>query len=141
MQRVVDVAVGPARDVMKLLAVLTAVALLLGAIGIYGVISQFVARRTRDWSIRVALGLSPARVVTLIVSHGLALVATGVLAGIGITLFSSRLLSAFLFGVSSHDPTALVAAAVSLAAVGALAALIPALRAARTDPALVLREQ
>jgi putative ABC transport system permease protein len=141
MQRVLDDAVGPARDVMKLLAVLTGVALLLGAIGIYGAISQFVARRTRDWSIRVALGLSPARVVTRIVSHGLALVATGVLLGIVGTVFSSRLLAAFLFGVSSHDATALVAAAGSLAAVGVTAALIPALRAARTDPALVLREQ
>src|SRR5262249_23497453 len=110
MQRVLDIAVGPVRDVMKLLAVLTSVALLLGAIGIYGVISQFVARRARDWSIRIALGLSPGRVVTHIVSHGLALVAAGLLLGITITLVSSRLLTAFLFGVSSHDPTALAAA-------------------------------
>jgi ABC-type antimicrobial peptide transport system permease subunit len=141
MQRVLDVAVGPARDVMKLLAVLTGVALVLGAIGIYGVISQFVARRSRDWSIRVALGLSPARVVTLIVSHGTALVSVGVLAGIVATLFSNRLLSAFLFGVSSHDPRVLMSAAAALIAVGVAAALVPALRAARTDPALVLREQ
>jgi predicted permease len=141
MRRVLDVAVGPARDVMKLLGVLTVVALLLGAIGIYGVISQFVARRTRDWSIRVALGLSPGRVVTLIVAHGTVLVAFGVLAGILATLLSSRLVSAFLFRVSSHDPVALVGAAASLIAVGITAALIPALRAARTDPALVLREQ
>jgi predicted permease len=141
MQRVLDIAVGPVRDVMKLLAVLTSVALLLGAIGIYGVISQFVARRARDWSIRIALGLSPGRVVTHIVSHGLTLVAVGVLLGITITLLSSRLLTAFLFGVSSHDPTALALAGVTLAGVGVVAALVPALRAARTDPALVLREQ
>jgi predicted permease len=141
MQRVLDIAVGPARDVMKLLAVLTSVALVLGAIGIYGVISQFVARRTRDWSIRVALGLSPARVMTLILSHGLALVATGVLLGMVVTMFSSRFLTAFLFDVSAHDPTALIAAAATLGAVGVAAALVPALRAARADPALVLREQ
>jgi len=141
MQRVLDVAIGPARDVMTLLAVLTGVALVLGAVGIYGVISQFVARRSHDWSIRVALGLSPARVVTLIVSHGTGLVSVGVLVGIFATLFSNRLLAAFLFGVSSHDPLVLVSAAAGLIAVGVAAALIPALRAARTDPALVLREQ
>lgn len=141
MQRVLDTAVGPARDVMKLLGVLTGVALLLGAIGIYGVISQFVARRNRDWSIRVALGLSPARVVGLILRHGVTLVVTGLAIGVVATLVSARLLSAFLFGVSSHDPFALIAAAASLVAVGTAAALVPALRAARTDPALVLREQ
>ncbi|MGH7616833.1 MAG: ADOP family duplicated permease, partial [Gemmatimonadaceae bacterium] len=141
LQRVLDTAVGPARDVMKLLGVLTTVALVLGAIGIYGVISQYVARRNRDWSIRVALVLSPARVVALIIRHGLALVVVGLAAGLAATLISARLLSAFLFGVSSHDPLALAGAAASLVAVGLLAALVPAIRAARTDPALVLREQ
>ncbi len=141
MERVLDVAVGPARDVMKLLAVLTGVALLLGAIGIYGVISQFVARRRRDWSIRVALGLSPARVVGLVVRHGAVLVVVGVFLGLAATLLSARLMAAFLFEASSRDATALVAVAAGLVAVGGVAALIPALRAARTDPAMVLREQ
>jgi ABC-type antimicrobial peptide transport system permease subunit len=140
MQRVLDTAVGPARDVMTLLGALTGVALLLGAIGIYGVISQFVARRNRDWSIRVALGLTPASVVGLILRHGVTLVVIGLAIGLAAALVSARLLSAFLFGVSSHDPFALIAAALSLVVVGTAAALVPALRAARTDPALVLRE-
>ena len=142
MQRVLDTAVGPARDVMKLLGVLTSVALLLGAIGIYGVISQFVARRHRDWSIRVALGLSPASVVASDrPPRRRARRHRDSSLELRRRLLSAQLLSAFLFGVSSHDPFALAAAAASLIAVGSAAALVPALRAARTDPALVLREQ
>jgi putative ABC transport system permease protein len=141
MQRVFDRAVGPARPVMGLFALLTGIALLLGAIGVYGVISQFVARRHREWSIRVALGLSPARVVSLVVRHGAALVAMGIAVGIAGAIISAKLLSAFLYGISTTDPVAIVAAAVTLLTVGLIAALVPALRAGRSDPALVLREQ
>ena len=141
MERVFDRAVGAARQVMGLFALLTSIALLLGAIGIYGVISQFVARRHREWSIRVALGLSPARVVALVVHHGMSLVAVGIVIGVAGALASAQVLSAFLYGVNSTDPVAIVAAAITLLAVGIAAALVPALRASRTDPALVLREQ
>jgi putative ABC transport system permease protein len=126
---------------MGLFALLTGIALLLGAIGVYGVISQFVARRNREWSIRVALGLSPARVVSLVVRHGAALVAMGIAVGIAGAILSAKLLSAFLYGISTTDPVAIVAAAVTLLTVGLIAALVPALRAGRSDPALVLREQ
>lgn len=141
MERVFDRAVGPARQVMGLFALLTGIALVLGAIGIYGVISQFVSRRHREWSIRVALGLSPARVVALVVGHGASLVTVGIVLGIVGALASVRLLSAFLYGVTAGDPIAILAAALTLLAVGSTAALIPAVRASRTDPALVLREQ
>jgi len=141
MTRVLDGAIGPVREVMMLLGLLTGLALMLGAVGIYGVISQFVSRRSREWSIRVALGLAPARVVSHVVGHGASLVGVGIVVGIAGAAAMTRLLSTFLYGVRSTDPMSMAAAAIALLAVGVIAALIPALRAGRTDPALVLREQ
>ena len=141
MSRVLDTAVGPARQVMTLLALLSALALVLGAVGIYGVISHFAARRKRDWAIRVALGLPGSRVVSHIVGQGAALVAVGVAVGALGTVALSRLLTSFLYGVSKVDPLAFAAASGALLAVGVLAAFVPARRAGTVDPALVLREQ
>jgi hypothetical protein len=139
--RVFDRAVGPARQIMTLLALLSGLALVLGAIGIYGVISHFVGRRKRDWAIRVALGLPGSRVVALIVRQGVALVAVGIVLGALGTVALGRLLASFLFGVSAIDPIAFGAASLALLAIGVAAALVPAWRAGATDPAGVLREQ
>jgi ABC-type lipoprotein release transport system permease subunit len=141
MSRVLDMAVGPARQVMTLLALLSALALVLGAVGIYGVISHFAARRKRDWAIRVALGLPGSRVVRQIVGQGTGLVAIGIGAGAIGTIALSRVLTSFLYGVSKVDPLAFAAAAAVLLAIGILAAFVPARRAGSVDPALVLREQ
>jgi ABC-type antimicrobial peptide transport system permease subunit len=140
MQHVFDRAVGPARDVRTLLGLLTALALLLGAIGIYGVIAQFVARRAGDWSIRVALGLAPARVVSLVVGHGTWMIVVGILIGVGSAVVLGRFLSTLLYGVTAADPVTIIGASLALLTVGILAALIPAIRASRADPALVLRK-
>jgi putative ABC transport system permease protein len=141
MQRILDRAVGPARDVRSLLGMLTGLALLLGAIGIYGVIAQFVARRSVDWSIRVALGLSPAKVVRLVVGHGVWMVVLGIAIGVVGSIALGRFLSSLLFGVTSSDPLTIAGASAALLAIGIIAALIPAVRAGRTDPALVLRKE
>ena len=141
MSRILDIAVGPARQIMTLLALLSGLALVLGAVGIYGVISHFAARRKRDWAIRVALGLPGWRVVTHIVRQGVALVAVGIVLGALGTMVLSRLLATFLYGVSKVDPLAFLAASVALLLVGVLAAFVPARRAGTVDPALVLREQ
>jgi predicted permease len=141
MARVMDQAVGPARQVMSLLATLSALALILGAVGIYGVIAHFAARRKRDWAIRVALGLSGARVVSHILSQGAVLVVAGVAIGALLTVAMSRMLSSFLFGVSGADPLAFAGAGVALLVTGLLAAFVPARRAGAVDPALVLREE
>jgi putative ABC transport system permease protein len=141
MSRVLDNAVGPARQVMTLLALLSGLALVLGAVGIYGVISHFAARRKRDWAIRVALGLPGSRVVTNIVGQGVVLVAAGIALGALGTIALSRLLTTFLYGVSTVDPLAFLAASAALLAVGVVAAFVPARRAGTVDPALVLREQ
>ncbi|HUQ84011.1 MAG TPA: FtsX-like permease family protein, partial [Gemmatimonadaceae bacterium] len=141
MDRVFDLAVGPARQVMALLAILTSLALILGAVGVYGVISHFVNRRSRDWGVRIALGMMPGRVVGMIVRRGAGLVALGIVIGIAAFFALARLLGSFLYGVGAGDPLAMVSATAVLLVVGVLAALIPGLRASRTDPAIVLREQ
>jgi predicted permease len=141
MSRIMDVAVGPARQVMTLLALLSGLALVLGAVGIYGVISHFALRRKRDWAIRVALGLPGSRVVTSIVGPGVLLVAAGLALGAIGTIVLSRLLTSFLYGVSKVAPLAFTAASAALLAVGVVAAFVPARRAGSVDPALVLREQ
>ena len=140
MDRVFDIAVGPARQIMALLTILSALALVLGAVGIYGVIAHFAARRKRDWAIRVALGLRGTLVVRHIVAQGAALVLMGVAIGAIGTVVLARLLVSFLFDVSTVDPIAFIAASVVLLLIGVVAALVPAWRAGRVDPAIVLRE-
>jgi len=141
MERVFTQAVGPARQIRALLTLLTALALVLGAIGVYGVISHFVNRRKRDWGIRVALGLTPSRVIAQVLGHGGTLVAVGAVLGVVAVFALARFLASFLYGVGAADPLALAAATAVLLAVGLLAAFVPAFRASRVNPAVVLREQ
>ena len=141
MRRVLDRAIGPAREVVLLLSVLTALALTLGAVGIYGVIAHFAARRRRDWAIRVALGLPGSRVILHIVGHGALLVAAGIGVGVIGASLLTRVLSTMLYGVRAIDPIAFATAGAVLLGVGLLAALVPAWRAGMTDPIIALREQ
>ena len=141
MERILAIAVGPARQVLALVSLLTGLALLLGAIGIYGVMSHFVARRKRDWGIRIALGLEPSRVLTGVVGQGTALVSVGIAIGLAAFVVLARFLTALIYGVGRTDPIVLSVAIVGLLSVGIVASLIPALRASGTDPAVVLREQ
>src|SRR6185436_18191684 len=99
MRRVLDTAIGPARQVVLLLSLLTALALVLGAVGVYGVIAHFAARRRRDWAIRVALGLPGSRVVAHVAAHGAMLVTAGIGVGVAGAVMLTRLLSSFLYGV------------------------------------------
>lgn len=141
MKRVLDRAVGPAREVMMLLSLLTGLGLVLGAVGVYGVLAQFVARRAKEWSIRTALGLGPWQLIRQVVGHGTSLVGAGIVAGVVGALALTRLLSSLLYGVAATDPVAMGGAALVLLAVGVLATLIPAVRASRANPALVLRAE
>lgn len=141
LRNVFDLAVGPARQTMALLSLLSALALLLGAIGIYGVLAHFASRRKRDWAIRVALGLPGTRVVTHIVGQGASLILTGVIVGALGTTMLVRFLSTMLYGVSGIDPMAFIGASFAVLLTGLIAAFIPARRAGTVDPALVLREQ
>ncbi|WP_224243527.1 ADOP family duplicated permease [Hyalangium gracile] len=133
-------ALGPARQVMSVLVLLTALAVVLGAVGVYGVTAHFVRRRQRDLGICIALGLRPSRLVAQVVGRGAALVLLGSVLGTVAALALARLLSSFLYGVSAVDPLSLMGSILALLTVGVIAALVPAWRASRLDPAAVFRE-
>jgi predicted permease len=120
-------------------AVFGALALALAAVGLYGLMSYAVAQRTREIGIRVALGARTGTVLRLVLTQGLFIACVGVAGGIVVTMFVTGLLSRILYGVAPHDPTIFVGVAVTLAAVGAIASLLPARRAARVDPLIALR--
>jgi hypothetical protein len=117
-----------------------ALALLLAGLGLYGLTSHAVNRRRTEIGIRMALGAAPPRVMLLVLSRVTRLVAAGVLIGVVVSLWTSRLVAPLLYGLAARDSVTLVGAAGTLAAVGAVAGWPPARRASRLDPAEVLRE-
>jgi predicted permease len=140
MQTVFDMAMGAAGQVVTLLTLLAGLALVLGAVGVYGAISHYVTRRARDYGIQIALGQQPGRVISQVVSRGVGLVAIGSVIGVAAALALTRVLSSMLYGVQSTDPLALGGAVLLLLAVGAVAAFVPARRASLLDPVVVLRQ-
>ena len=129
------------RFALSLVAAFAGIALLLCIAGIYGVTSYYVAQRTRDIGIRMALGASPGHVLRLVLRSALLLAAAGVGAGLVGSAAAGSVLQSLLFGVRPTDPTALAAAAILLFAPAAGAAYLPARRAARVDPAITLRAE
>jgi predicted permease len=126
---------------MTLLAIAAAMAVLLAAIGLYGVLAYSVAQRTSEIGVRLALGAAPAQMERYVVGGALRLAFVGVAAGLAVAVAVTRVLQSLLFGVSPTDPLSYLAAAGLLAAVAALAAWLPARRAARVDPMVALRSE
>ena len=114
-------------------------ALVLAAIGLYGVIAFDVAQRTQELGVRIALGAQAADVLLLIVGAGLRFAVVGIAVGIGIALLASRFVAPLLFGVSARDPLVLGGVGVLLLAVATVASGIPAWKATRLDPNTALR--
>ena len=141
LESVFDLAVGAPQRVATLLSLLAGLALVLGAVGIYGVISHFVSRRTRDYGICIALGLPPQRVVSQVVTRGFALAAAGSVVGILAVIVGAQRLTTLLYNVTPGDAGALVGAVAMLLVIATFASFVPAWRASRTDPAKVLRQQ
>ena len=124
-----------------LLIVFAGVSAALAAAGVYGVMSYVAAQRQAEMGVRIALGATGGDVVSLLVGSGAKLAAIGLACGLAIALAAGRLIESMLYGIRSRDPLAIVCAVLLLGAAALLAALIPALRASRVDPALSLREE
>jgi len=139
LQEQVNRATSPQLVAVTLVSILGGLALLLAAVGFYGVMSYAVAQGTRELGLRMALGADSSNLLRLVISRGLRLTAAGILFGTVAALALTRLLSQLLYNVSPHDPAVFGSARVVMTVTGISACLLPAWRAARTDPARVLR--
>lgn len=126
---------------MILLTVFSLVALVIAAVGIYGVMAYTVTQRTGEIGIRMALGASQGSVLQLILRSGMKIISIGLALGLGATLALAHVMQSLLYGTSSRDPLTLSAIALILASVAFVACLIPALRATRVDPLVALRNE
>ncbi len=124
---------------MIMLGIAAGVALLLGAIGIYGVISYIVSQRTREIGVRMALGARRVDVTNMVLRHGMSLAAAGLVVGLVAAVLLSRLMTALLFGVSAFDPLTYGAVALAVGSIALVASWIPAFRAAGVQPVEALR--
>lgn len=137
----IDPAFLPVRVASLLLAILGTAAMLLASLGLYGVMAYAVAQRRQEIGIRMALGAQVRDTAVLVLKQGLRLAAGGAAAGVLVALALTRLLSRFLYGVSSKDPLTFGAAALVLILVALLASYVPARRAMRVDPIIALRQE
>ena len=136
-----DVSVAPRRLNAVLISSFGGLALIIAAVGIAGVLAFSVSARTNEIGIRMSLGADSSRVQRMILGEGGMLLGVGLALGVVGALFATRLMQGFLFGVAPHDPVTLAGVAVTMMAVGVGACWLPALRAARIDPAIAIRRQ
>jgi putative ABC transport system permease protein len=139
MQRVLDESLGDSRFFMQLFGIFAGIAVLLSAVGIYGVMSYTVSQRTHEIGIRMALGADRSSVLGRIGRLWLKLTGIGVVIGTALALVVARLISTFLFGVKPSDPLTYALVALGLAGIALLACYIPARRAVNVDPLVALR--
>jgi putative ABC transport system permease protein len=139
MQQVVGESTARNDFYMTLLTIFAGVALLLAAIGVYGLMAYSVQQRTQEIGVRMALGASPQQVRRMVVTQGMQLALVGVVIGVGSALALTRLMSSLLYGVKPWDPVTILLVAVLLSGVTLLATYLPARRASRVDPMVALR--
>jgi putative ABC transport system permease protein len=141
MEELVSRSVGQRRLSMMLLSLFSGIALVLASVGIYGVMSYSVTQRSRELGVRIALGADRGDVLRLVLRQGMGLAVLGIGIGLGAALALTRLIESQLYGVTATDPSTFLLVAGVLTATALLANLIPAVRAMRMDPAVVLREE
>jgi predicted permease len=139
MQEIVSESVAARRVLVMVFALFAVVALVLAAIGIYGVIAYSVAQRTHEFGIRMALGAQARDVLKLVIWHGLRLTLVGVALGLGGALLLTRVLASLLFGISATDPITFTGVALLLTFVALIACYVPARRATKIDPLIALK--
>jgi ABC-type antimicrobial peptide transport system permease subunit len=139
MSELVDDSLQTDRFIEKLTTSFSLLALLLAAIGLYGLMAYSVVRRTRDIGIRLALGAEPRNVLWLVLRETLLLVVIGITIGVPLALGGTHLVRSMLFGLGFADPVAILFAATLLTIVAALAGFLPAWRASQVDPMVALR--
>jgi putative ABC transport system permease protein len=139
MEQLLSASVARARFSTLLLSIFAGLALLLAAVGIYGVMSYAVSQRTHEIGIRMALGASQKDVLRLVVGQGFKLVSIGIGIGLISAFVLTRLMESLLFGVSATDPLTFAAISTVLVAVAMLASYIPARKATKVDPMIALR--
>ncbi len=140
-EQLLSTAVAPRRFNLVMLGVFGGAALLLALAGIYGAIAFNVAQRTKEIGVRLALGALGAGVIGMVVRRSLVLASAGIVVGLAVALGASQLIAALLYDVSPRDPVAYFAAAMMLLLAAAVASWLPALRAARVDPMIALRQE
>ena len=141
MTEIIDLSVGDRRQHTSLLVMFGGLAMLIAALGLYGLLAQTVSARGREIGIRMALGATWKSVIAMVMSRGMALTAMGLAAGAAIAWSVTRAMSALLYGVDANDPFTFAAVLGLLGVVSVAACAIPAIRASRVDPMLVLRDQ
>jgi predicted permease len=141
MDDIVDQELANRQQMLSLLGAFAALALILAAMGIYGVLSYLVAESRRDIGVRIAIGATPGLVVGGILARSAVLTGTGIAIGLGGAVMTTRWLGSLLYGVSPTDPIVLVAVSILLASVSLLASFVPARRAASIDPMVSLRAE
>jgi predicted permease len=141
MEEIVSNSLAQRRLSMFLLVVFAAVALLLAAVGIYGVMSYAVTQRTREIGIRMALGAQTGDVLKMVVRQGMIVTFAGVGVGVVVAFLATQVMSSLLFGVSAHDPVTFAAIPAILAGVALGASFVPARRATKVDPMIALRHE
>jgi ABC-type antimicrobial peptide transport system permease subunit len=141
MDDVVSDAIAPWRFSATTIAILSALALGLAIMGVYGVVRQAVIERVREIAVRVALGALPHDIVRLVLNEGLLLTATGIVLGLALAIGVGRAISSLLFGVQPLDPVTLIIALGLFVVVAIVAMLLPAVRAVRVDPLVALRSE
>lgn len=141
MEEVVNASVSTSRVTLTLLGLFSGLALVLAAIGIYGVVSYSVAQRAKEIGIRLALGAERRTVLRLVFAQGARIAGAGIVMGSAASLWLTRLMTKLLFGVSAVDPSTFAGVAAVLAAITMLACYVPARRAIRVDPLIALRHE
>jgi predicted permease len=136
-----ELPLAPARLAARAFGAFGALALLLAAVGVFGVMSNAVSQRTREIGIRIALGADSKEIFKLIVGQGALLVGTGVAIGLGVAGMATRLLASLLFGLSALDPSTFAGVTALLTATAFLACYLPARRAIKVDPMVALRQE